>query len=284
MATFFNQARLSYNGLTTTSNTISGELVEVLTATKTAVVENYAQGGRVTFLITIVNSGTIGFNDLTVTDDLGTYPVGANTVTPLDYTAGSMRYYQNGILQPAPAVTEGPPLVVTGISIPAGGNVTLVYETTANVYAPLASGSSITNRATATGTGLATPITAAETITPADTSNLQISKSVSPSTVTENGTLTFTFVISNIGNTEAGVADNVSVSDTFDPVLNPITVTLDGRTLTAGTDYTYDPATGVFNTVPGVITVPVASFEQNPTTGVVDTTPGTTTLVVSGTV
>lgn len=80
------------------------------------------------------------------------------------------------------------------------------------------------------------------------------------------------------------MADNVSVSDTFDPVLNPITVTLDGRTLTAGTDYTYDPATGVFNTVPGVITVPVASFEQNPTTGVVDTTPGTTTLVVSGTV
>lgn len=284
MATFFNQARLSYNGLTTTSNTISGELVEVLTATKTAVVENYTQGGRVTFLITIVNSGTIGFNDLTVTDDLGTYPVGVNNVTPLDYSDGSIRYYQNGVLQPAPAVTAGPPLTVTGISIPAGGNVTLVYETTANEYAPLAAGSSVTNNMSATGTGLAAPVTAAETITPADTSNLQISKSVSPSTVTENGTLTFTFVISNIGNTEAGAGDNVSVSDTFDPVLDPITVTLDGRTLTAGTEYTYDPATGAFTTVPGIITVPAATFEQDPTTGIVSTTPGTTTLVVSGTV
>lgn len=284
MATFFNQARLSYNGLTTTSNTVTGELVEVLTASKTAVVENYTQGGRVTFLITIVNSGTIGFNDLTVTDDLGTYPVGTNSVTPLDYTEGSVRYYQNGVLQPAPAVTPGPPLTVSGVSIPAGGNVTLVYETTANEYAPLAVGSSVTNHMSAAGTGLAAPVTAAETITPADTASLQISKSVSPGTVTENGTLTFTFVISNTGNTAAGAGDSVAVSDTFDPVLDPITVTLDGRTLTAGTDYTYDPTTGAFATVPGVITVPAAAYEQDPNTGVVGTTPGTTTLVVSGTV
>ena len=284
MAIFTNQARLSYNGITTTSNTISGELVEALSATKTAVVENYTRGDRITYLINIVNAGTIGFNDLTVTDDLGTYPIGTTSVTPLDYSSGSVRYYQNGVLQPAPAVTEGTPLTVTGISIPAGGNVTLVYETTANEYAPLAAGSSITNHATATGAGLAAPVTAAETVTPADTSNLQISKSVSPSTVTENGTLTFTFVISNIGNTEAGAGDNVSVSDTFDPVLDPITVTLDGRTLTAGTEYTYDPATGAFNTVPGVITVPAATFEQDALTGIVGATPGTTTLVVSGTV
>ena len=36
MATITNQAALSYNGVTTLSNIAVGELVEVLTATKTA--------------------------------------------------------------------------------------------------------------------------------------------------------------------------------------------------------------------------------------------------------
>lgn len=284
MATFFNQARLSYNGITTTSNTISGELVEVLTAAKTAVVENYTQGGRITYLITLVNAGTIGFNDLTVTDDLGAYPAGGTNVTPLTYTDGSIRYYQNGVLQAAPTVTAGPPLTVTGISVPAGGNVTLVYETTANEYAPLGTDGSIVNTMNAVGTGLAGTVSAAETVTPAPAANLQISKSVAPSTVTENGTLTFTFVISNTGNTEAGAEDNVVVSDTFDPILNPITVTLNGAPLAAGAGYQYNAATGEFSTVPGVLTVPAATFAQDPGTGVITATPGTTTLVVSGTV
>ena len=38
MATFTNQATLTYNGQTTTSNVTVGELVETLTAAKTAVV------------------------------------------------------------------------------------------------------------------------------------------------------------------------------------------------------------------------------------------------------
>ena len=284
MAIFTNQARLSYNGITTTSNTISGELVEVLSATKTAVVENYTRGDRITYLINIVNAGTIGFNDLTVTDDLGTYAAGTATVTPLTYTDGSLRYYQNGVLQAAPAVTAGPPMTVAGISVPAGGNVTLVYETTANDFAPLEGGGSIVNTATMTGNGLTAPVTASETVTPAAAAELQISKSVSPSTVTENGTLTFTFEISNIGNTDATAADNVVVSDTFDPILNPITVTLNGATLTPGTDYTYNAATGEFATVPGTITVPAAAYAQDAGTGLVSTSPGTSTLVVSGVV
>lgn len=43
MASFTNFATLSYNGGTTNSNTVTGELLETLTVTKTAVVKNYAQ-------------------------------------------------------------------------------------------------------------------------------------------------------------------------------------------------------------------------------------------------
>ena len=48
MATFFNQATLTYNNNVTSSNIVSGELLEVLTATKTAVPDSYRPGDAVT--------------------------------------------------------------------------------------------------------------------------------------------------------------------------------------------------------------------------------------------
>ena len=107
MAIFTNFATLSYNGGTTNSNTVTGELLETLTAAKTAVLADYTAKDDVTYVITLVNSGTTALNGLTVTDDLGGYTFGQTTVYPLAYSAGSARYYVNGVLQPAPAVTEG---------------------------------------------------------------------------------------------------------------------------------------------------------------------------------
>ena len=76
--------------------------------------------------------------------------------------------------------------------------------------------------------------------------------------------------------------DDVIVTDTFDPILNPITVTLDGVTLEEGEDYTYDETTGAFATVAGVVSVPAATYIQDPTTGIWSVTPGETRLVVVG--
>ena len=103
MATFTNQATLTYNGQTTTSNVTVGELTETLTAAKTAVVPTYGTDGRVTYILSLVNSGTAPLTGLTITDDLGGYAFNAGTVYPLSYTAGSVRYYQNGVLQAAPS-------------------------------------------------------------------------------------------------------------------------------------------------------------------------------------
>ena len=58
MATFTNQATLSYNGYTTNSNVVTGEILEVLSATKTAVPEEYRAGDALTYVVSIVNSGT----------------------------------------------------------------------------------------------------------------------------------------------------------------------------------------------------------------------------------
>ena len=283
MASFTNFATLSYNGGTTNSNIVTGEILEALTAVKTAVSANYSAGDRITYALSLVNTGTAAITDYTVTDNLGGYTVGANTVYPLAYNAGTVRYYINGVLQTAPTVTAGPPLTVTGLTVPAGGSAVLIYETTATPVAPLATGSSITNTATITGGGLTTPITAQATVETANSADLTISKALSPTTVTENGRITYTFVISNTGNTEATATGNVVVTDTFTPILRNIAVTYNGTAWTEGTNYTYNAATGVFTTLAGQITVPAASFTQN-TDGTFTVTPGTATLVITGTV
>ena len=263
MATFTNQATLTYNGGTASSNITTGELLEVLTATKTAVVPTYRSGRPITYLITLVNAGTADLTGLAVADDLGGYTFNGATVYPLAYTAGSVRYYRNGVLQAAPAVTAGPPLTITGITVPAGGSTVIAYEAEPTAFAPLGAEDSVVNTVTVTGAGLPDAVTATETVSPATGPALTISKALSPTEVAANGRLTYTFVIQNTGNAAAEAADSLVVTDTFDPQLSDLTVTLNGTALTAPTQYTYDAATGQFATVAGVITVPAATFTQN---------------------
>ena len=56
MAQFTNQAQLSYNNETVTSNVVVGQLQEVLSATKTAVNGSYRTGETVTYAVNLINS------------------------------------------------------------------------------------------------------------------------------------------------------------------------------------------------------------------------------------
>lgn len=284
MATFTNQATLSYNGGSTNSNIITGEIIEVLTVSKTAVVDTYRTPDKITYVISLINSGTTTLTGLSLTDNLGAYAVGNTTVYPLTYIPDSIRYYTNGTLVAAPAVSTAAPLTLTGISVPAGGNATIIYETTTNEFTPRGSEASVTNTVTVTGAGLANAVTATESVSPVAAPDLAITKSVSPSVVTENGQITYTFLIENYGNTEASAGDNVIITDTFNPILTGITVTYNGNAWTAPDSYTYNEATGEFATVAGQITVPAATFTQDAATGIITTTPGTATVTVTGTI
>ena len=284
MATFTNRAFLTYNNITTGSNVATGEILEVLSATKTAVVDEYTVGDRLTYVISILNAGATSLNGLTLTDNLGAYENGGATLYPLTYVPESIQYYVNGVLQPTPAVTAGNTLSVTGISVPANGNAVLVYAADVNTYAPLDEGGLVENTATVTGAGVTAPVTVTETVTAAVEPALTITKSITPSTVTENSRVTYTFVIQNYGNRAVVATDNATVTDTFNPILTGLVVALDGTTLTVGTDYTYSEADGIFSTVPGRITVPAATFTRDPATGAVITTPGTAVLTVTGTI
>lgn len=284
MAIFSNQATLTYNGGSTNSNIAYGEILDVLTATKTAIEGTYAPGELVTYVVTLRNTGGTALTGVTVTDDLGGYVFEGNTVYPLTYEDGSATVFVNGVPQAAPAVTAGPPLVVSGLNIPAGGDLVLVYQARANQFADPAADGTIVNTVTVTGDGITTPITATETVTAASAPELTVSKSISPTQVVDNDRVTYTFVIQNTGNEAVVATDNAVITDTFDPILTDLVVTYDGATWTEGVQYTYDAATGLFATLPGAITVPAATYTQDPVTGAYTLTPGIATLTVTGTI
>lgn len=282
MAAFSNRATLTYSGGSAVSNVVTGEILDVLSATKTAVGSTYRAGDTVTYVVSLTNSGASGLTGLTLSDDLGAYPFGTGTLTPLNYVEGSLLIYVNGVLTDAPTVTAGPPLLITGIEVPAGGDTVIVYRATLNEYAPIGAGGTVENTATVTGAGLAEAVVATETVGTVEEAALSLFKELTPTTVPENGEITYTLTLSNSGNAAVVVTDDLTVSDTFDPVLSDITVTLDGAALTAGTDYTYDETTGIFSTVPGRITVPAATVMQDPVSGAYTVTPGTAVLTVTG--
>ena len=284
MAIFSNQATLTYNGTSTNSNVAFGEILDVLAATKTSVEGSYTPGALVTYAVTLRNTGNSALNGLTVTDDLGGYEFNGETIYPLTYEDGSATLFINGVPQPDPAVTAGPPLVITGINIPGGGDAVLVYQARANDFSDPTTDGVIDNTVTVTGDGLSAPITATESVSAASSPALTISKSITPSQVVDNDRVTYTFVIENSGNEAVIATDNAAISDTFDPILTALSVTFNGTAWTDGVEYNYDATTGLFTTVPGQITVPAADYTQDPVTGAYTATPGIATLSVTGTI
>ena len=282
MPTFQNNATLTFNGRSVLSNTVTGEISDLLTGSKTAPVDLYRQGDRITYVVNLVNAGDTAQTDLTVTDDLGAYVYETGTLTPLTYLDGSAALFVNGTPQAAPTVSvQDGSLVFTGITAPADGNATIVYAVTVNEYAPLGADGSVVNTATVTGGGKITPLALTETITPDTTANLSIVKSISPATVVGGGPVTYSFEIGNSGLTPVGATDEVTLTDVFNPALLNPTVSYNQATLTEGTDYTYE--NGTLTVLAGAITLPAATVSQS-ATGEWVVTPGTGTLTVTGTI
>lgn len=284
MANFYNQATLAYNGTTVNSNITTGEIMERVTVTKTALLDRYYENSEVTYVVTIKNSGSTTLTNLILTDNLGEYDYNTQSLVPLEYIQGAILYYVNGVLQNTPTVTVGPPLTITGISIPAGGTVIIVYKVRTNQFAPLDPESSIENTVSVIGDGIVTPVTATETVYPESEPILSITKALTPIVVEENSRITYTFTIENKGNVDVTAGDSVVLTDKFNPILSDITVTFNGTAWTEGVNYIYDATTGEFSTVAGQITVPSATVTRNETTGAVNITPGVSTITVTGTI
>jgi uncharacterized repeat protein (TIGR01451 family) len=283
MAIFTNQASLSYRGTVINSNVVTGEVREALGITKTPLSATYSPDGTVTYIINLINSGSTALDNLTLTDDLGAYQLGGNTLVPLTFVEDSVAYFVNGVYAGEPNVVSTSPLVISGLSLPAGANAAVVYQATVNEFAPLGIDGAIVNLATVSGNGVS-PVSASATVTASAAPNLDITKALTPTTVDANGEITYTFTIRNYGNTAAVATDNATLTDTFNPVLDISSVNFNGAAWSEGVQYSYDEATGLFATAPSAITVPAATYVQDPNTGAWTVIPGESVLTVVGTI
>ena len=284
MAIFSNQATLTYNGNTTNSNVAYGEILDVLTATKTSIENSYTPGETITYVVALRNTGNTALTGLTLTDNLGGYDFNGSTIYPLTYVENSATVFIDGVPQATPPVVSGPPLVISDITIPGNANAVFIYQAQVNEFANPGVDGTIDNTVTITGDGISTSVTATQTVTSNSNAMLNITKSITPSQVVDNDRVTYTFIIQNTGNEAVVATDDTAITDTFDPILSNLAVTFEGTPWTQGVQYNYTEATGLFTTVPGQIVIPPATYVQDPVTGAYTATPGTATLVVVGTI
>lgn len=282
MATFQNQASLTFNDNTVNSNIVTGEIIEVLSLEKTSLNSSYSIGDTVTYILSVVNSGSTPFTGVRVSDNLASYGFGTQELYPLTYVDDSAALFINGTAQNVNVTYTEDSLIFSGFTLPANSSAIITYRATVNGFAPPTPGSELENTATLTATGLTNPVTATATVPSLAAPLLSITKGVSPDSVPENGQLTYTLTAINTGSEAA--TDNLTVSDTFNPILSNITVTYNGTPWTEGVNYTYDETTGVFTTLSGQIIVPAATYNQDPITGLWTTNPGSAVIRITGTV
>lgn len=281
-----NQASLAYQygdtSGTALSNVATATLLDPLAVDKRALRDTYRAGDTLTYVISVQNNGGATLNGVTLTDNLGLYTAGTSAFLPLTYIAPAALYVDGVFARVLMGETGTFGVTFTLDSLAPGSNASVIYNTVVNDYAPLTEGETITNTVSVSAVGIANPVRASETVTVENYADISIQKDMSPDPVSDGDTLTYTFAITNYGNTDA---TNVVLTDAFSPAPAGISVTVDG-TPVAATNYTY---VGGVLTLPAEgsaysMTVPAATVSTDPATGIVTLTPGTLIVTVTGTI
>lgn len=287
MPSIENFATVSYTsgGISETkvSNVAEIALESAVGFTKTSVGSTYRDGSVITYILTVTNSSGSALSGSTITDNLGTYVFGASELTPLTYISPAVLLINGQDVSTQLTVdTSVAGNLIFGIpSIPAGATANIIYNAQANEYAPLALTSSITNTSNFESTSECADSTASATVTVASAANVSIIKQMSPNPVICGEAITYSIKIYNYGNT---AAENVVLTDEFNPAPDNITVSRDG-TLLLGSDYNYVNGTlTVPNATAASVTVPAATFTQDSTTGIISIIPSVVEYSVTGTI
>ncbi len=281
----FATVRYTSGGVTNTavSNLAEVELEASVTLGKTSLGNTYEDSSLLTYVLTIQNTSGAPLTNLRIEDDLGTFLADTLELTPLTYGGNAILLIngQDTTVQLTVDASQPSLLVFTIPSLATGATANIVYDARVNNFAPLTLDSSIVNTATLSADTECESATASETVTVENGANVSVFKQMSPNPVVCGDSLSYLIRISNYGNSPA---EDVQITDAFDPAPDNITITRNGIPLVA-TDYTY--VNGVLTLPPDGRpgdTVPAATFTRNPITGEVTTTPGIVEYIITGTI
>lgn len=236
------------------------------------------------YTISIRNTGSTTLNNVSVTDNLGSYTLADGTIiTPLTYL-GPAHEYVDGAFHAAltPTVNEHS-LVFTINSLMPSTDVLIQYKVITNQYSTgELNVSSIVNTATASHPDISSPVTATYTMPLDAYAKVTIEKSMSPDPITDGSVLTYTFLIKNYG---TAPATEVILSDQFTVPPSNLNVKLDSVAIPPE-DYEYTSGTLTYpsTTSSQTFDIPAASIQQDPATGEVTIVPSQRIVTVSGTI
>lgn len=86
-----------------------GTILEAIAGTKRASQRTYTRDEKITYVITMNNTGPTAITTITVSDNLGQGTYDGQVLVPMDYEAGSVQLYVNNVLVPDAVVQAGPP-------------------------------------------------------------------------------------------------------------------------------------------------------------------------------
>ena len=275
-----NQASIRYRygetDATALSNIATASLAQPLRVDKSSLESVYRAGDELTYILTVTNGGTTALTNVTLQDTLGTFTAGTEQITPLAFVPDALLFIDganNGVI--TPAITDNS-ITFTIPSLPGQSSALIVYKVTPTGFAPLAEDAQITNTVTASADGIAESVTDSLTVTADSYADVNIFKSMT----TDGDTITYTFDITNSGNAPA---EDIVLTDAFDPAPASITVSVNGTVFPA-TDYTYTGGVLTLpNTTGDALTLPPATITTDPVTGEVTLTPSSLTITVVGT-
>lgn len=285
MATIENFATVSYTsgGVTETkvSNLAEIGLESAISFAKTTLGDTYSEDSVITYILSITNTSANTVSNIKITDDLGSFLFGTIELTPLGYTAPALLLIDGQDVSAQLTVddTTAGSLVFNFPSLPAGATANIVYRATVNEYAPLDLNSAIVNTAALTSDSDCADGTASATVTAASAANVSVFKQMAPNPVVCGDVVTYTIRIYNYGNIPA---EDVVLTDTFNPAPDTITVSKDG-VLLGGSEYSY--VGGTLTTPVGTgtpVSVPAATFTRDSETGILNVTPGVVEYVITG--
>lgn len=282
-----NQANVSYNydGASNSQNAISNTVATTLldeyslTATKSALNNNFRPGNNVTYIMNLENDGRGDLYNLTLTDNLGS----DTSTKPLSF-ANAVLYINNAPIAITPTINPENSLV---FQIPSpflsGDTAMIIYNTVVDANLP-SSTDSITNTVTITangGSSSGTLITVDPS--PSATTNIEnyaqltISKQSDKETISSGETLTYTFTLNNTGNE---LANNVILNDTLPQnfLITQVTSTTDGITTN------YEPSQYDLDLTTNTITLPNATGPSIIVPASTSSNIGTTVIQIIGTV
>lgn len=285
MATIENFATVSYTsgGVTETkvSNLAEIGLESAISFAKTTLGDTYSEDSVITYILSITNTSANTVSNIRITDDLGSFVFGTIELTPLGYTAPALLLIDGQDVSSQLTVddTTAGSLVFSFPTLPAGATANIVYRATVNEYAPLDLNSAIVNTATLTSDSDCADGSASATVTAASAANVSVFKQMAPNPVVCGDVVTYTIRIYNYGNIPA---EDVVLTDTFNPAPDTITVSKDGVVL-GGSEYSY--VGGTLTTPVGTgtpVSVPAATFTRDSETGILNVTPGVVEYVITG--